>query len=174
MAKCEYTGCRYEIEIDAEEWSHLLDKALEYDINKGGFYDARIAVINLWCSPEDKPINWEEVLITPKGLKYPRAYVGGIHGQYLAPGEWPEELREEKAITTILGIRIYPGVPALVRLHFTISPYEKAETIVGYPFIGYTYHKGKIVKAEDFATDHDLEWMKRKFNELREIVKRQR
>jgi len=165
--ECGYTGCMYEMEISSMEWSDLLHKARVHDLNKGGYYDARLGCINLWAGPEDKPRDpdWEKVDIRARALNYPRAFVGGIHAEMIAPGEWPEELREEKALVTVFGVHLFPGVPARVRLHFIVTPYEKAEAIEG---------RLMVLNPERYATEADLEWMREKFDQLREYVRRQR
>jgi hypothetical protein len=60
----------------------LLTTANEFDINKGGLFDARSGCANVWASPEDKPICWN-VEIKKGGLDYPRDYVGGLSWEWL-------------------------------------------------------------------------------------------
>jgi hypothetical protein len=55
----------------------LLAVGQEFDLNKGGHYDSRSGVVNLWCSPEDKPAGWDRP-ITKGGLSYPRELVGAL------------------------------------------------------------------------------------------------
>jgi len=62
-------------------WKRMLEIAHEKDLNRGGIYDARIAAINLWVAPEDKPSDWT-FPITKGALNYPREFLGGIHGEY--------------------------------------------------------------------------------------------
>jgi hypothetical protein len=43
--------------------------------------DARSGVINIWCSPHDKPACWDRP-ISKGGLRYPREYVGGLSWEW--------------------------------------------------------------------------------------------
>jgi hypothetical protein len=60
----------------------LLKTASEFDINKGGLFDARSVCANIWCSPDDKPSCWN-IEVTKGGLNYPREYVGGLYWDWL-------------------------------------------------------------------------------------------
>ena len=54
-----------------------------WDVDKGGLYDSRASVVNVWAAPEDHPSpSWDGVEITQGALAYPRSYLGGIMGDY--------------------------------------------------------------------------------------------
>jgi hypothetical protein len=55
----------------------LLATGQAWDLERGGLYDARSGVINIWCSPHDKPACWDRP-ISKDGLRHPREYVGGL------------------------------------------------------------------------------------------------
>jgi len=50
------------------------------DIDKGSYYDARIGVVNFWCGPDNKPLDWPDVEINKGTLKFPRDYVVSVLG----------------------------------------------------------------------------------------------
>lgn len=139
---CSYEGCFEEIEIPAHIWRTALINAHKHDINLGGYLDARSGCINFWCGPENLPDDpdWKRVQIKPHALKFPRSIVGGIYG------EWLDRKK--------------------VLLHFCLYPHDKAEVIVGHPFIGYTYHDGRRVTSSNFATHEELKWIKKEFSKL--------
>lgn len=70
------------IQADREGIRKILSAGHAFDINKGGLYDARSGVVNIWCSPDDRPLCWE-VAVTCGGLDYPRAYVGALNWDWL-------------------------------------------------------------------------------------------
>jgi hypothetical protein len=53
----------------------LLAVAREFDVEKGGLFDAGSGAVQLWCSPEDKPAGWNAP-ITPGGFGHARELVG--------------------------------------------------------------------------------------------------
>jgi hypothetical protein len=63
--------------VDREFIQRLLATSRAFDLEHGGLYDARSGVINIWCSPHDKPACWDRP-ISKGGLRYPREYVGGL------------------------------------------------------------------------------------------------
>ena len=63
--------------LDRSGIRHLLAVAEQYDIDRGGLYDARSGCVNIWCSPEDKPACWN-VEVTTGALNYARDYVGEL------------------------------------------------------------------------------------------------
>jgi hypothetical protein len=65
------------ITADRDFLRRLLAAGHAFDLERGSLYDARSGVINVWCSPDDKPPCWD-VKITPGGLSHPRAYVGAL------------------------------------------------------------------------------------------------
>jgi len=66
--------------VSKEVWQKMLQIAHELDLNKGGLYDARLAAINIWVSPKDKPGDWK-FPITKGALNYPREYLATIYGK---------------------------------------------------------------------------------------------
>ena len=62
----------------------LISTGNAFDVNKGGYYDARSGCVNLWVGPEDKPECWQTP-ITQGGLKYARSYAGTLRW------EWTED-----------------------------------------------------------------------------------
>lgn len=182
--KCDYGSCLREEDIGAWEWRALLQLASEYDINRGGYCDGRIGAINFWCGPEDKPgdPNWDKFTIQKYALKYPRAYVGVVYGDFL---EASSDDPNEKAIQQSSG---WGGVwvnerPAKlggkVRLHWVMSPYEKAAAMVNVAnghaadeFVDWpARYEGKRVHPEEFASAEDLDWCNTKFQELRNKIR---
>ena len=69
-----------------ETWRRLLCKANDLDINKGGYCDARLGVINFWCGPENKPSDWSWE-IEKHQLNYPREYIGCVTPVWDAEGD---------------------------------------------------------------------------------------
>ncbi|HKB36504.1 MAG TPA: hypothetical protein VKD72_08630 [Gemmataceae bacterium] len=65
------------ITADRDFLLRLLATGHAFDLERGGHYDARSGVINIWCSPDDKPACWG-VEITRGGLPHPREYVGAL------------------------------------------------------------------------------------------------
>jgi hypothetical protein len=63
--------------VDREFVQRLLSTGRAFDLERGGLYDARSGVVNVWCSPDDKPACWDRP-IRRGGLRYPREYVGGL------------------------------------------------------------------------------------------------
>lgn len=53
----------------------------DFDVNKGGYCDARMGCINFWCGPDDKPEGWEQQ-IAQGALEYPRAVVGTLYWKW--------------------------------------------------------------------------------------------
>jgi len=77
----------YRIVVNREVWEGMHRVARREDINKGGLYDARGGgAINIWCSPEDKPVGYGYEI--KKGiLDYPRDFVASILPDYQKGGE---------------------------------------------------------------------------------------
>jgi hypothetical protein len=65
------------VRADRNLLRQLLATGRAWDLERGGQYDARSGVVNIWCSPDDKPACWD-AKITPGGLSHPREYVGGL------------------------------------------------------------------------------------------------
>ena len=76
--RCDFAGCFHEVRIPRAEWLELRKYAHELDIDKGSYYDARIGVVNFWCGPDNKPLDWPDVEINKGTLKFPRDYVGAF------------------------------------------------------------------------------------------------
>lgn len=72
--------------VSGVTWRRMLALGHMWDINRGGLYDARSGVINLWVSPEDHPASWNDVAITQGALEYPRSYLGEIEGAWQPDG----------------------------------------------------------------------------------------
>ncbi len=72
-----------DIQVSRSFIRQLLQTASEFDLNKGGYFDGRSGVVNLWAGPDDKPTCWN-VEITKGGLKHPRDYVGGLYWDWLS------------------------------------------------------------------------------------------
>ena len=68
--------------VSGPTWRRMLALGHQWDLNKGGLYDARTGVINLWVSPEDHPSSWDGITITRGALPYPRDYLGEIMGTW--------------------------------------------------------------------------------------------
>ncbi len=68
--------------VSKKVWHKMLQIAQELDLNKGGIYDARLAAINIWVSPEDKPEDWT-FPITKGALNFPREFIAAIYGEYV-------------------------------------------------------------------------------------------
>jgi hypothetical protein len=65
------------VRADCNLLRQFLATGRAWDLERGGLYDARSGVVNIWCSPDDKPACWD-AKITLGGLRYPREYVGGL------------------------------------------------------------------------------------------------
>ena len=68
--------------VEREFLQRLLATGRAFDLERGGLYDARSGVVNLWCSPDDKPACWNRS-ISRGGLSYPREYVGALCWEWL-------------------------------------------------------------------------------------------
>src|SRR5260370_3404340 len=99
--RCDFAGCFHEVRVHRAEWLELRKYAHELDIDKGSYYDARIGVVNFWCGPDNKPLDWPDVEINKGTLKFPRDYVGAF---------WADNLRRRK-----------------ITLHFCIHAYTRGE-----------------------------------------------
>jgi hypothetical protein len=64
-------------EIPIEVWLMMQEVAEGLDIGEGGVYDKRIGAINLWASPEDKPIDYNYPIVSK--VKYPREFIAAIY-----------------------------------------------------------------------------------------------
>lgn len=63
--------------VDRETVRKILAVGHEFDVNKGGYFDARSGCVNIWAGPEDKPTSWDAEIIQG-ALDYPRSYCGGL------------------------------------------------------------------------------------------------
>src|SRR5262245_22229070 len=70
------------IAVNRDFVQRLLAAGRAFDLERGGLYDARSGVINVWCSREDKPTCWDRP-IRRGGLRYPREYVGALAWDWL-------------------------------------------------------------------------------------------
>ena len=69
--------------VSIQTWRRMLALGHQWDVEKGGLYDSRAGVVNLWVSPEDHPSpSWDGVETTQGALAYPRSYLGAIDGDY--------------------------------------------------------------------------------------------
>ncbi len=67
--------------VDKKFIQRLLDIGHKLDINKGGIFDSRSGVVNIWASPTEKPSCWNEEIIQGC-LDFPRDYVGGLYWEF--------------------------------------------------------------------------------------------
>jgi hypothetical protein len=74
--------------VDREFVQRLVATGRAFDLERGGLYDARSGIVNVWCSPDDKPVCWNRP-ISRGGLRYPREYVGAVGW------EWRDDERAE-------------------------------------------------------------------------------
>ncbi|MFP5210317.1 MAG: hypothetical protein ACLGRW_13595 [Acidobacteriota bacterium] len=74
--------------VDRDFVQRLLATGRAFDLERGGLFDARSGLINLWCGPHDKPACWNRP-ISRGGLSYPREYVGALCW------EWQDDERVE-------------------------------------------------------------------------------
>jgi hypothetical protein len=74
-------GKSLDISCTQDEIRKILAVGHEFDINKGGYYDARSGCVNFWAGPEDKPTCWDKKILQG-ALDYPRDYVGGLYWEY--------------------------------------------------------------------------------------------
>jgi len=175
---CGYEGCLYEETLRVREWRRLLELAQEHDIERGGHYAARMDAIGFWASPEDRPADpeWTRVEIRKAGLSYARAYVGVVHGTPLeAEGELNLDERVSRSIASAGGVQTPSAIGSSrfgdrIRLHWVISPFEKAEAIVGPTFLDAASYEDEEAAAKDFASQADLEWCRAKFRELLALI----
>jgi hypothetical protein len=65
------------VRADRNLLRQLLATGHGFDLERGGLYDARSGVVNVWASPDDKPACWNRP-ISRGGLRYPREYVGAL------------------------------------------------------------------------------------------------
>ncbi len=70
------------IETDRHSLRTLLATAAAFDLERGGLYDARFGLINVWCAPDDRPLCWDAE-ITRGAMSHPRAYVGALGWDWL-------------------------------------------------------------------------------------------
>ena len=99
--RCDFAGCFHEVKLHRTEWLELRRYAQELSIDQGSYYDARIGVVNFWCGPDNKPLDWPHVEINKGTLRFPRDYVGAF---------FAESLRRRK-----------------ITLHFRIHAYTRGE-----------------------------------------------
>lgn len=70
----------------------ILHVGSQFDINKGGHYDASGGmVVNVWCAPDDKPACWDAP-IDCGALDHAREFVGTIRFEELTDGTYRLEL----------------------------------------------------------------------------------
>ena len=67
---------------EREFLQRLLTAGRAFDLDRGGLYDVRSGLINIWCSPDDKPACWNRP-ISRGGLRFPREYVGTFAWNWL-------------------------------------------------------------------------------------------
>jgi hypothetical protein len=76
------------VTVDREFLRRLLATGRAFDLERGGIYDSRSGVVNVWASPDEKPACWNRT-ISQGGLRYPREYVGALGW------EWRDDHRAE-------------------------------------------------------------------------------
>jgi hypothetical protein len=74
------------ITADRDFIRQLLRAGSGFDLEKDGHYDACCGLINIWCSPYDKPACWDAP-ITPGAFSHPREYVGAIGWDWQDDGQ---------------------------------------------------------------------------------------
>lgn len=69
-------------------WTRMMEEAHTRDIDKGGYYDTRTGCINIWCGPDDAPLNWllEKVPMSRGVFPEPREVVGTVKGETIGTG----------------------------------------------------------------------------------------
>lgn len=93
---------------EREFLQRLLAAGRAFDLERGGLYDARSGVVNVWASPDDKPACWNRP-ITRGGPRYPREYVGALAWDWLDDGR--VELYVEAAPYSLLERRRREPLP---------------------------------------------------------------
>jgi hypothetical protein len=48
--------------VEREFLQRLLAAGHAFDLEREGLYDARSGLVNIWCSPDDKPPCWDAVI----------------------------------------------------------------------------------------------------------------
>jgi hypothetical protein len=74
------------ITADRDFIRRLLATVYAFDLERDGHYDACSGIINVWCSPDDRPACWDAP-ITPDAFPHPREYVGAIGWGWQDDGE---------------------------------------------------------------------------------------
>jgi len=94
---------QYLFSIRTSIWLKMKDIAEKYDLNNNGIYDKRSDAINLWASPEDKPVDWIYPMMTG-ALKYPRSFIATV---YTKPSIVLLELTKPIEATKIKTLQVY-------------------------------------------------------------------
>ncbi len=169
---CRYQGCRWEETIEAKEWRTILEWGYDQDVGRGGMWEPRSGALNLWCSPEDKPSNWEKVSIRPGSFPAPRERVAAFYGEHLEASKLPDA--EQRALARNWGF--LPTVPSTtmggeVRIHLVVSPSCRVEEELHQSVMGgVMVEEGGVVvhkSIEDLATTEEVEWCLQKWQELK-------
>jgi hypothetical protein len=74
------------ITADRDFIRRLLRAGSGFDLEQDGHYDACSGLINVWCSPDDRPACWDAP-ITPGAFPHPREYVGAIGWDWQDDGQ---------------------------------------------------------------------------------------
>lgn len=75
-----------DIKVDRPLIRKMLGVGNLFDLNEGGYCDARGGCVNFWCGPDDKPNCWPGN-IQRGALKYPRDYVGAVYFNWINDDE---------------------------------------------------------------------------------------
>src|SRR5262245_35972823 len=152
------------VRADRDLLRQLLAAGHAFDLNSGGLYDARSGVINIWCSPDDKPACWDRP-ISRGGLRHPREYVGSLGW------EWQEDhadLYVEAAPYALLDTRRHRSLSEQDWQEILVWLREKALGLVrlarlepqvvgvGCPFCSFVLPAGELLNdlLSHVATDH--------------------
>lgn len=67
--------------VQRDVWEMMLEIARQERVENGGMLDPRIAAINLWAAPEDRP-DGQDFEIRCGAFPRPRAYHSGLYAEY--------------------------------------------------------------------------------------------
>lgn len=127
--------------VTREIWQKMVKLALDMDIDKGGLYDVRSGVINIWCSRDDHPKDWC-FPIRKGALKYPREFLASIYACYLEDGR----------------VELHVGITNYARLDY-------AQFLLKQKRISYK----EYLQLKDLAhrgTEEEWKWVEEKVNYL--------
>jgi len=127
----------------------MLEIARDFDLDKGGVYDARSSAINCWCSPQDKPSDFS-FEITKGALNYPREFLATIYGHLNL---------EKDEVTLFLIVRNY------ARQNYAQMLLDESE-------ISYEQYKHQKQLSEQ-GTEPEWQWAKQKAQWLIDLAQKE-